>query len=562
MRRATAEGEAYTRFPLVTHRPLPHNVAPPRGKRNRGAPPATVTSAPPPLLPPPADANIGPFPATAFRLTTGRCADCPTIRQALWYFTGEIIAAPLSGQPVAGFTAACGAMDDVRAWAKTHPLDGEADLPPLVWVGSEQTIDGATIESSGAMRLADGSGLAFAPTAKIESNRSYCNARSIAFLSNRTLRMRGRREGDAFIARTIWPADFRLDSAATRRELQPTPEALRQLVREEARGGAQSPFASAVLWERTPGAAEVTAGTPVLAVMLNGAQGDDDEAHGGHFALVTGNTRNDGAIADWLVNNFYTLDAISEKGILASAVPLDNYLADLNSGQAWYRPSYLLVATLRSPRTAARVQSALGRVFNQFYRHQLKYHHATMNCTGISVDTLRALGWSVPARGPTSRVLAALGLPLFALKDRSIEKARLTYDYLTEDCTRLLPAVAFEDMGSDLLRIVQGRSERPTTAFEQALAEDVDSIQFLRIPQIPSSRAWGNAPAASAREYLAAVPSDPALVQIIPVPLLPFPPELRDPDLLPTPWRRSTYALGGWVVALLLAAVGILFALR
>ena len=72
--------------------------------------------------------------------------------------------------------------------------------------------------------------------------------------------------------------------------------------------------------------------------MVNGAQGDDDEAHGGHFALVTGRTQPDGAIGDWLVNNFYSLDVESEKGILAAPLPLDNYLADLNSGQGWYRP--------------------------------------------------------------------------------------------------------------------------------------------------------------------------------------------------------------------------------
>ena len=86
--------------------------------------------------------------------------------------------------------------------------------------------------------------------------------------------------------------------------------------------------------------------------MLNGAQGDDDEAHGGHYAVVTGRVGAEGAIDDWLANNFYTLDLFSEKGIIAAAVPLDRYLADLNSGQAWYRPSHLLVAILSRERAA------------------------------------------------------------------------------------------------------------------------------------------------------------------------------------------------------------------
>ncbi len=195
----------------------------------------------------------------------------------------------------------------------------------------------------------------------------------------------------------------------------------------------------------------VPPGRAVLGIMVNGAQGDDDEAHAGHFALVTGRTREDGAIGDWLVNNFYTLDSESEKGILAAPVPLDNYLADLNSGQGWYRPSYMLVAVLADDRASALVQAALNRVYNQLWRHQLVYRHATMNCTGISVDVLRALGWEVPARGPASRVVAALGFPYFALRERSIAKACVGFDYLTADQTRLMPAAAFEEAGASLL---------------------------------------------------------------------------------------------------------------
>ena len=125
-----------------------------------------------------------------------------------------------------------------------------------------------------------------------------------------------------------------------------------------------------------------------------------------------------------MANNFYTLDLFSEKGIIAAAVPLDRYLADLNSGQAWYRPSHLLVAVLSRERTASHVQGAINRVYNQFYRHQLVYGNVTMNCAGISIDALRALGWNVHARRPVSRVLAWLAVPWFALRERSIAKAR------------------------------------------------------------------------------------------------------------------------------------------
>ena len=203
--------------------------------------------------------------------------------------------------------------------------------------------------------------------------------------------MRGTTHGDTFTARTIWPEDFRLDTSAALQHVEASPAALRALVRAEPRGGAQSPFACTPLWERSPGSARRWENAPVLAVMLNGAQGDDDEAHGGHFALVTGHVGAGGAIGDWLANNFYSLDLESEKGIIASMLPLDNYLADLNSGQAWYRPSYILVAVLRDERVACRIQGALERTYNQFYRHQLVYRHSTMNCASVSVDVLR--GW-------------------------------------------------------------------------------------------------------------------------------------------------------------------------
>jgi hypothetical protein len=103
--------------------------------------------------------------------------------------------------------------------------------------------------------------------------------------------------------------------------------------------------------------------------MINGAQGDDDEAHGGHFAVATGHFGARGEWNDWLVGNFYNLDSQSEKGIVASTLTMDAYLTDLNSGQAWYRPSAVLVAVLREPRAALLAQQGISRVFNHFYRH-------------------------------------------------------------------------------------------------------------------------------------------------------------------------------------------------
>jgi hypothetical protein len=493
-------------------------------------------------------ARIGLFNGRDFRLTTGRCTDCAAIPQALWYFRDEIIAAPLPGAPVASFERGVPAAVDVARWAATQPIDVPLDLPPLLWIGSPELLRGARLSVDGRIVEAAGARLAFELVPRIALNRSYYDATSTAFLSGRPLALRGETRDEAFRTRTLWPEDFRLDAGAALQPIEPSAGALRTLVRSEPRGGARSPFATRLLWERAPGAAQRAEAATVLAVMLNGAQGDDDEAHGGHFALVTGRVEAGGAIGDWLANNFYTLDTESEKGIVASMLPLDNYLADLNSGQAWYRPSYLLVAVLRDDRAARRVQGALERVYNQLYRHQLVYRHASMNCASISVDVLRAIGWGVPALGATSRTAAWLGLPWLALKERSLAKAAQRFDYLCEDRTRLLPAIAFEQIGADLLQMASHTLSRSPSSFERVLAGDLEAIFFLRVPQLPSSRAWGDYPVASMAEYSARLPADPAQQQIIPVPVRPFPAALRDADLLPEPRSHSELAIALWAI--------------
>ena len=496
---------------------------------------------------------LGLYSASDFVLATGRDHGGATIPQALWYFENETIALPRAGLPIAGFARDVTAVQDVARWAETHAPGAPIDYPPLVWIAAPEAIRGAQLSTDGSRITGGPNNWAFEVVPKIPLNRSYYNAASVAFLAARPLSVRGAAHEGRFIARTIWPEDFRLDESAPVRQVSATPRGLRRLVREEPHGGAQSPFAGMTLWERTPGARQWQ-NKPVLAVMLNGAQGDDDEAHGGHFAIVTGRVGEGGAINDWLANNFYTLDSYSEKGIIAAMAPLDNYLADLNSGQAWYRPSYLLVAVLSNERVAAQIQGALERVYNQLYRHQLVYEHATMNCASISVDVLRALGWKVPTRGPTSRVLAAISLPYFAVQERSLEKAVQNYDYLTEDRTRLFPTAAFEDIGADLLRLARGRGRSRRTPFEAMLAQDVEALVFLRVPQLPSSRAWGDYPVVTTWEYTSRVPSNPAEQQIIPVPPRPFPDRLRDPDLLPPARRRGEAALTVWAV---LSIVGI-----
>ena len=480
--------------------------------------------------------RFGLYTGSDFRLLDGACADCTTVPQALWYFRDDMIAVPR--RPASGFVAGFSAQDDVRAWLLSHPA-GDQSMPPLLWVG--------------APLVAEGARLPFSVVPKIDTNLSYYDESSERHFAGRSLRLRGRIEEGRFVARTIWPEDYALDAARVPyRPLGPG-ESLESLVRSE-NGGAALPLAARVLWRRNSNSWN---GKTVLAVMLNGAQGDDDEAHAGHFAIATGAFGPRGEWGDWLVNNFYNLDSVSEKGIIAASLPMDNYLADLNSGQSWYRPSYMLVAVLKDERAARLYQEGIGRVYNHFYRHDFSYRHASANCAGISMETLRSIGWMIPAEGTSGRVKAALALPYMTLKERSLESGRNAYDYLSVEVTDLYPFAAFQAAGRDLLERVPAGRGAPGTAYERMLAEDLDAVLYVRIPQFPSSRAFGQAPVASMDEYMKRAPADRSKWKIVPVAPRPFPAELRDPASAGDPPRASLYALGAYALALLIGAVWI-----
>lgn len=499
--------------------------------------------------------RLGLLPADTFRLSDGGCADCPTIRQGLWYFRGQVLAVPHKGMPVSGFKPGSSIVEDVAGWYASAEAQTLAH-PGLVWLGAPQLLDNAALLPDGrALRLPGGDTLDLQLVSKIPSNQSYWNGATTDYFAQRPLRMRGgiKQVGErrVFEARTVWPKDFVIDGAA----MQPQPlaagETLASFVRAEG-GGAASGYATRLLWERTPGKARQWQDKPVLGVMLNGAQGDDDEAFGGHFAIATGVLGPRGEWADWLVNNFYNLDSVSEKGIIAAPVPMDNYLMDLNSGQQYYRPSVMLVAVLNNGRTAAAYQGGVQRVFNNFYRHDFTYQHAASNCTGISMDVFTGLGWQIPQRGATSNLKALAAYAYVSATDLSLVNGRKVYDYLTEEQVRLYPAVGFEAAGEDLLRLVgaaQGK-QRALTAYEQQLQSDVEAIVLVRIPQVPSSRAMGSAPVFSFDEFMARTPADRSKWKIVPTPPRPFPAALRDGELVsdtpsPVPLPAAGLAMGG-----------------
>ena len=463
--------------------------------------------------------------ALAFRIGTGQTLSAEP-RAAFWFFRDDVVAEGI-GPPLE--TLDDGQLtveEDIRRWSAqggaTRPT-----LPFLVWIGSPDVIEHASLSADGkALDVSGAPTQSFSVVPKIASNRSYYDAASVAYLSGRPIRMRGIRGTDAlsFKARTLWPEDWRLDAPPT----QPlaSGETLATLIEAE-NGGATAPYATRVLWERTPGAAGMNERRAVMGFVLNGAQGDDDEAHGGHFAVLTGRLGPDRGMADWMVNNFYNLGTVSEKGIIAAMLPMDAYMTDLNSGQAWYRPSYLLVAILDDPAPAQQFQNAIVRVFERFYRQHVAYDHAQANCAGISVDTLSGLGWNYPRLGPTSTPKAIAGYFYSSATDLDFASGKKTFHYLTEERVRLYPRAAFETLGDDLLAMASS-SSRATSDYEKLIAAHVQAIVFVRIPQIPSSRAMGTFPVDSFDAYRARVPADRQDWKIVPVDSRRFPDELRD----------------------------------
>jgi hypothetical protein len=499
--------------------------------------------------------RVGLFDTQDFRLSNGHCSDCNAPPQALWYFQEDLVATPKRNP--AGFDPTVRVQDDVRAWAAQHPGDGGDEYPALLWLGSPQIATGTLSADGNTLTLPDQQTVPFAVTPKIPANLSYYDASSVQHFAGRTLQMRGTMGESGFVARTIWPVDYALDFTALTLQPLQGDETLLSLVRSD---GAQpaAPLSARLLWQRDENTARDWNNKPVLAVMLNGAQGDDDEAHGGHFAIVTGAFGAKGEWDNWLVNNFYNLGSVSEKGTIAAMLPMDAYMADLNSGQSWYRPSYMLVAVLKQPRAAQHVQGALARVYNRFYRQDFPYHHAMANCTGISMDTLRSLGWNIPQQGPTNALKALVALPFMTIKDRSLASGEQAFDYLMAEQTNLYPFVGFDAVGRDLLeRISSGKAGN--TGLDAMLAEDIEALLYVRIPQFPSSRVLGQAPVASLDEYMSRVPEDRSQWKIVPVPPRHFPQELKDPNAIADAYRPSqvaTLAYAGVIGLVLLGVVG------
>ncbi len=442
---------------------------------------------------------LGLYPEDDFELGTGRCALCRAPEQGKWYFPDDVIATPKSG-PVG-----------------------------LVWIGSPEMVPGVKLSEDGRFAtLKDGTVVPFALTEKIESNRSYYDESSLAYMRGRTVRIRGEFvEVDGvrtLVARTIWPEDYRIDASNLKEADAKNSADIDALVAAD-KGGAKKPFETKLLWEK-PDAGRDWEGKPVMGFMLNGAQGDDDEALAGHSSLFTGRYGPGGSMADWMFDNFYDMNTVSEKGIIASMVPMDKYMTDLNSGQSWYRPSYMLVMIMKDARVPSKFQAAFTEQYAKYYSQELKYDKSHKNCTALIADPVREEGWKFPETGATPSLIAKLISKTVGLKDP--EAGKQIYQSLREEPTRSFPRASFNAVGGDLLSMVGVYEADPVgreySPLEKMIKEDLEAILFVRMPQIPSNRKFGREPVGGVVDYFMRAPKDRSKWETVPSYPRAFPP--------------------------------------
>src|SRR5580765_4570623 len=96
-------------------------------------------------------AAFGLYPASDFRLTDGRCRDCPTIPQALWYFQRETIAVAQPGRSIASFAPGVSTAADLRAWVAGRDPAAAPEYPPLIWVAAPHVVSRARLSANATL---------------------------------------------------------------------------------------------------------------------------------------------------------------------------------------------------------------------------------------------------------------------------------------------------------------------------------------------------------------------------------------------------------------------------
>src|SRR5512145_419604 len=151
----------------------------------------------------------GIFPAEHFVIATGRTLGGEVAPQILWYFQDETIAVPPNGWSAAGLPGDLPVWADLAAWNQANPLGGAPHYPPLVWLGAPDVLQHAVLAADGRSIAVGTDSLAWRLVPRLPLNKSWFDASSLAFFGGRPVKIRGSLATDVFVARTVWPEDFR-----------------------------------------------------------------------------------------------------------------------------------------------------------------------------------------------------------------------------------------------------------------------------------------------------------------------------------------------------------------
>lgn len=428
----------------------------------------------------------GIYPQNEFRLEHSKCTNCLYEKYINWYFSNEYFYAPSASTKAPVVNTSKSGLDDL--------VENEHTLPAVVWVGAKDKISNASILPKDSVIIDNDLNKQFKYRlpVKMEGVVNFWDSSSDDFFSKRNVRVTGEIQDQFFLTKTFWPIDYKLsiDSPA---EALSNQEFIESFVREPV--DFKTPYTQTVLWKN---ASSFNAPKYIVAFVLNGGEGNG--RNGGHFSIGTGILEKDGDYSSILINNFYNLSD-NDKGIIAAPTPLDKYLGDVNSGQSFYRSTYITFAVFDSPKVPQQIQSALNRLYVHYYRGDFDYHPALNNCSGISLDVVRALGWNVSANYPDYWWLSYIAYSYALLKNRDIDLAQTAMYFVGEESTRLLPAQVFKHITLDLLSIASNRSVS-NTPMVNSIQKDLSSIHLVRIPQFPSARFLGEPPVFSVQEYL------------------------------------------------------------
>ena len=203
---------------------------------------------------------------------------------------------------------------------------------------------------------------------------------------------------------------------------------------------------------------------------------------------------------------------------------------------------------------------ALNRTYNQFWRHQLPYRHATLNCTGISVDVLRTLGWPIPGTGVPESARGGSGLSLLCRKGALGREGprRVRLSGRGPDAAHGPPPLS--------RNAARPRSRWPRPAPSTVPVPGRSRGCWPQMSTPSPSRGFRSsrraARSATRRSHAVGISGAPASdrrdMQIIPVPPRPFPDSLRDPDLVHPPRPASDYAVAAWGALLSLGVAAVL----